>query len=104
MPQHQYRRLAEAIEALRARGYRRRFEVVNGRLRVAETGVLLAPEDVTVQEHHRFEGTSDPDDLSVVYAVESRSGERGLIVDTVGVRANPALGDLLLRARHEDSG
>jgi len=104
MPEKQYRTLSEAIEGLRGRGYTRSFEVANGRLRVVETGTLVTPEEVKVREHHRFEGESNPDDMSVVYAVESGSGERGLIVDAFGAYANPALGDLLLRARHEDNG
>lgn len=104
MSENRYRTLSEAIESLRQRGYTLSFEVANGRLRVVETGSLVAPEDVTVREHHRFEGESNPDDMSVVYAVESREGGRGVIVDAFGTYANPALGELLLRARHEDSG
>ncbi len=41
---------------------------------------------------YRFEGISDPDDMAIVYAVESRSGLRGTLVDAFGTYANPALG------------
>jgi hypothetical protein len=31
--------------------------------------MMLRPEDVRIREFYRFEGVSDPDDLSVVYAL-----------------------------------
>lgn len=46
-------------------------------------------------KHYRFEGISDPDDMSVVYAIESGDGTRGIIGDAFGVYANPELGGFL---------
>lgn len=43
----------------------------------------------------RFEGGSDPDDASIVYAIETRSGTKGLLVDAFGPYANPEVGRLL---------
>lgn len=52
-------------------------------------------QELSIEEHHRFEGISDPDDMSVLYAVEASDGTRGTIVDVFGVYANPELGAAL---------
>jgi hypothetical protein len=54
-------------------------------------------------EHYRFEGASDPDDMSVVYAIESAGGPKGIIADAFGTYANPGLGRFLDRVSiHEE--
>jgi hypothetical protein len=40
---------------------------------------------------------SDPDDMAIVYAIESGSGVRGTLVDAFGVYASPAVADVLAR-------
>lgn len=101
MPSKPYATLAEAIEDLERRGFDATFEVVDGRLRSSRNGRMLPPEDINIVEHHRFEGPSNPDDMSVVYALESTAGDRGLIVDAYGTYADPAIGDVLGRARSD---
>lgn len=46
-------------------------------------------------EHYRFEGASDPDDMSVVHAIEIDGGPKGIIADAYGLYANPNLGGFL---------
>ena len=53
------------------------------------------PAELTIVEHHRFEGASDPDEMSVVYAIEARDGTRGVLVDAYGVYSNPDLSAFL---------
>jgi len=40
-------------------------------------------------------GASDPDDMAIVYGIESDDGERGIVVDAYGVYADPRLGEFL---------
>jgi hypothetical protein len=54
---------------------------------------------VTVREFHRFEGTSDPDDMAVVYALEASDGTRGTLTDAFGTYADPAVGRVVERMR-----
>ena len=44
---------------------------------------------------HRFEGVSDPDDMSILYAIETRSGVRGTLADAFGAYADPRVGAFL---------
>ena len=50
---------------------------------------------VVITEYHRFEGVSDPDDMSILYAIETRSGLRGTLADAFGVYADPVVGAFL---------
>jgi hypothetical protein len=63
------------------------------------SGRTFRAEELTIVEHHRFEGSSDPDDLSVCYALETQDGTRGILVDAYGVYANPEVSEFLTRVR-----
>ncbi len=87
--------LAGVIDDLARRGFTEHFAVVENRLRALESGLTFRADELTVREYHRFEGLSDPDDMAIVYAIESRSGARGTLVDAFGVYSNPAVSTLL---------
>jgi hypothetical protein len=87
--------LSGALDDLARRGFTERFGATDGRLRAAEGGKTFRPEELTIREFHRFEGVSDPDDMSIVYAIESRDGTRGTLVDAFGVYASPVVGAVL---------
>lgn len=92
-----YSGMTEAVRSLKARGFEADFEYVGGAFRIAGSERAFKENELTIVEHHRFEGISDPDDMSVIYAVESLDGTRGTIVDAYGVYANPRLGAALQR-------
>jgi hypothetical protein len=90
-----YQTLAEAIEGLDRRDFTEHFAVVGGSLRALQSGTTFRADQVVIREYHRFEGVSDPDDMSIVYALEGRDGTRGTLVDAFGVYANPAVSAFL---------
>ena len=90
-----YTTLACAIAELARRGFTESFRVVEGTLRTVGTAETLRPEDLVIREYHRFEGVSDPDDMAIVYAIESTSGLRGTVADAFGVYSDPALSAVL---------
>jgi len=94
-----YRTMTEAVEDLKRRGFAASFEWQKGAFLEARTGRTFAPDDLTIVEHHRFEGASNPDDMSVVYAIEATDGTRGTVADAFGTYANPDLGEFLKRVR-----
>ncbi len=81
----------DAIHDLRRRGYTADFELRDNALREIASGRQFYPDDLAIVEHHRFEGASNPEDMSVVYAIESDDGVRGIVVDAFGAYADPAL-------------
>lgn len=94
-----YRTLDRVIEELKGRGFVERFRVIGNRLRAIESGRMFDGEDVTIREYQRFEGMSDPDDASVIYAIETQDGTKGLLVDAFGPYADPEVGRFLERVR-----
>jgi hypothetical protein len=52
-------------------------------------------DEVTIRGCHRFEGASDPDDMAIVYAIESLDGTRGSLVDAFGVYSTAAVSAFL---------
>lgn len=86
--------LASAIADLARRGFTAELRPVAGGLRAA-TGETLRPRDLVIREVHRFEGVSDPDDMAILYAIESASGVRGTLADAFGVYADPVTGAVL---------
>ena len=90
-----YKTMAEAVSGLKGRGFNANFEFLKNAFRDVETGKTFQPGDLTIVEHHRFEGVSDPDDLSIVYAIEAKDGTRGALADGYGAYANPDLSAFL---------
>jgi hypothetical protein len=89
--------VARVGDELTRRGFPENLRVADGSLQVVRTGERLRPEDLVIRAYYRFEGISDPDDLAIVYGIESKGGSRGTLVDAFGVYADPAL-----RALRED--
>ena len=85
-----YMTLAGALDELARRGFTARFQVFDGGLRAAGGGETIRPKDLVVREYYRFEGISDPDDMAILYAIESASGVRGTLADAFGVYSDPA--------------
>jgi len=85
-----YMTLAGALDELARRGFTERFQVFDGGLRVVGGGATMRPKDLVIREYYRFEGISDPDDMAILYAIESTSGVRGTLADAFGVYSDPA--------------
>jgi hypothetical protein len=83
--------VSEALDELAQLGFTANLSVIGNRLRVVETGRTFEPADVVIRRVRRFEGVSDPDDMSIVYAIDTTSGIRGTVVDGYGVNSDPAV-------------
>jgi hypothetical protein len=90
-----YKTMSEAMEDLKQRGFTANFELLDNTFRAVDRGKTFTADQLTIVEHHRFEGASDPDDLSVLYAIEANDGTRGAVADAFGPYANPELGAFL---------
>lgn len=87
--------MTETLDAVSRRGFSEHFQVVGDRLRAVVSGKVFPADQVRVSEYYRFEGISDPDDMAILYAIETRSGLRGTLVDAFGVYADPAVGGFM---------
>jgi hypothetical protein len=82
-----YETLSVAIQALQRKGYTQDFNLHPEWIECPPLKLRLAPEEFHVDEVHRFEGMTNPDDSAVLFAISSSSGIKGLLVDAYGVYA-----------------
>lgn len=92
---NEHETVREALKAASNASYTHSFKLENGRLRCIETDEMFDPGDVVIVNHHRFEGSSSEDDMSVVYVVECGGRVKGTIVDAYGTYADQDLAKFL---------
>lgn len=97
-----YESLSVAIAELNKRGFTQDFNLHPEWIECAPLKLRLAPEEFHVDEVHRFEGMTDPDDSSILFAISSTSGIKGLLVDAYGVYAE-SLSPLMIQKLRIDS-
>ena len=83
-----YSSLSEATNDLKTRGYVNDFNLTPESTESASLQLQLSPERFTVDEFYRFEGMSSTDDNSIVFAITSDNGVKGVLVDAYGVYAS----------------
>jgi hypothetical protein len=79
--------LSETMNNLKAEGFTEEFEIKDGGF-VTRSGEKFKPDDLTILKVYRFEGISNPDDMSVLYSIKSSSGIKGIYVDAFGLYAD----------------
>ena len=97
-----YDTVTEAVSGLKKRGYTIDFNLEYDCITCHTTPLSLKPNEFEITEVYRFEGNSDPADEAVVYAIESKHGEKGILVDGFGPSSDAASETLIekLVVRH----
>ena len=80
-----YETLSAALTGLNAKGYVEDFNLKENCIECKPRSLELYPEDFIIDSFYRFEGASNPDDNSIVYAISSNDGLKGTLVDAYGV-------------------
>jgi hypothetical protein len=77
--------MQQAVARLDAAGYTADFSIAGGRIACPSCGETVAPDDVSVDEVVRFEGDTNPDDESALYAISAGPcGHRGTLALAFG--------------------
>ncbi|GAA4391096.1 hypothetical protein [Hymenobacter koreensis] len=100
----QERSLVNVERKLNADGFTTDFTVTEGRLCTMDdaSSRTYGPDEVTIVDFYRFEGESNPDDMSILYAIETHDGIRGTISNAFGTYGDERI-DAFLR-QVEDLG
>lgn len=80
--------VTEAMVALKQKGYKEDFNLHPEWIECPQLDLRLQPEEFHVDEVHRFEGMTNPDDSEVIYAVSSSRGVKGVLIDAYGAYAS----------------
>jgi len=81
-----YSTVSEAVTQLQNRGYSFDFNLKENIMKLEAGAIQFS--DFDIVEVYRYEGNSDPGDEAIVYAIESKSGLKGLMVTGFGISAN----------------
>ena len=93
-----YDTLVEALQDLKKRGFTEDFTLQNDN--IVCNHIKFAPEDFDVVEVYRFEGMSNPDDSSVLYAIEGGNGMKGVLIDAYGAYAGELSREMILKLQY----
>lgn len=100
-----YSDLVDATQDLHQRGYSSDFKIIDNpsteddaeaeacQLESLTTGKKYSSNQLKIREHYRFEGPSNPGDMSVVYAIECEGGEKGSVIDAFGTYSSRRLSE-----------
>lgn len=90
-----YDTVSQAVNGLKERGYVTDFNIEYDCIVCREIPLRLKPDEFEISEVYRYEGLSDPADEAVVYAIESRHGQKGVLVNGFGISADVVSDELV---------
>jgi hypothetical protein len=97
--QFHYATISEAIEQLRKQGYTLDFNLKANQLMVDDKSYTA--DEFEIVDLYRYEGASDPGDEATVYALASKSGLKGILVDGYGASADEASTETLKQLHYK---
>lgn len=82
----------KCLKNLQEKGFTDHFKLAGSSLVCLDNGLAYQPHEVSVVNFYRFEGFSDPDDMSIIYAIQTSDGRKGTLVDAYGIYADDRIG------------
>lgn len=87
--------LLHCIRRAKADGYVTDFEVTEAGLHLKNDSHYFQPEDMAINDFYRFEEASDPSENSIIYLVEAKDGQKGILINAYGPYADPVLASFI---------
>lgn len=97
-----YNTLSEAIADLQDKGYTQDFNLHADTLECKALDLTIGVDEFVVDSTYRFEGDSNPDDSSILFAVSvSDHGVKGLLVDAYGTYSDPLNYEMIQKLKYK---
>lgn len=80
--------LVSVMNHLEKSGFQTQFKATDQGLLSLTTNKAYQPHEINVVHFYRFEGESNPDDSSILYAIEAKNSEKGTLVNGYGAYAS----------------
>jgi len=93
--------MTEQLAALEKTGYKTQFKFEDGVLKDRGSQKNYQAQELVINEEFRFEGESNPSDMSILYAIETKDGTKGTIVDAYGTYSDNLLGEFMARVKEK---
>lgn len=94
---HDLKTLSQCMNALKKHGYKMDFVMTDEGMKCTEGEKVYKPEEVRIVNFYRFEGESDPADMSILYAIETTDGVKGTLSDAFGTYAGRRVSDFIVK-------
>jgi hypothetical protein len=96
-----YNNLVEATNDLMKRGYSANLSLEGDTVDDKDKNIQMTPDDFEIDEFYRFEGASNPSDMSIVYAVSSaKYSLKGVLINAFGTYANSSSSAIDAKLHH----
>lgn len=100
---NRYSTLVIALQDLQKRGYECDFQISGNSIKCLANNRLYQANDMIIAEYHRFEGVSNPDDMSIVFVIECKDGTKGTVVSAYGMYADIKLLDFMDKVKIKEN-
>lgn len=88
--------LTECLNIAAEHGYTASFRALDDdRPLITDGARSLRPEDVRISNFYRFEGASNPDDMAILYLIETHDGIKGVLVDAYGTYSDENISEFV---------
>jgi hypothetical protein len=87
--------LESCMKRLEEKGYTTQYRVEKKKLVSLKDNKKYKADDVVAANYFRFEGITNPDDMSILYAIETCDGNKGTLVDAYGLYADDDTGEFM---------
>ena len=92
--------MVSVLERVRKEGYTSDFQVIeNNLLSTIDGKKQYKPEQVQIVNFYRFEGESNPDDMAILYVLETADGAKGTISNSYGTYADETVESFMRQVR-----
>jgi len=97
-----YNNLVEATNDLMKRGYTENLSLEGDTIDDKDKDIHMTADDIEIDEFYRFEGPSNPSDMSIVYAVTSKKYDiKGVLINAFGTYANNSSSAIQAKLNHD---
>jgi len=87
----QERNELDYIKKYQNQGFTCNFRFENEKLVESNTKNGYKPEQIIIKREHRFEGISNPSDMSILYVIETTDGHKGLVTANYSYNSDTGL-------------
>lgn len=96
-----YETLVDATNDLLKRGYTANLSLEGDVIEDKSRDIKMTADDFEIDEFYRFEGPSNPSDMSIVYAISSaKNNLKGVLVNAYGVYSNTSSSAIEAKLHH----
>ena len=96
-----YETMVDALNDLNKRGYSANLSLEGDTIDDKSAGIKMNPEDFEIDEFYRFEGASNPSDMSILYAISSsKYNLKGALVNAYGTYADDSNSAVQAKLHH----